>query len=346
MHGRRGATVKTGRIARVGMRKAVPAPEAQWQGDLAVVHVAGKNEIECTRREEVEHIRVVTEKDAQGGCLLDELPRLRETEPVRTRVDADDLDTPAAHLDGLGLVDEEAGRPDVRESARPRERIPTELDVVIPEHDERRAQVLQQRPQCGLAARAREQIARHDDQVGLAFASPRDAPLGRTSSARRQAEMKVRQMRDSDAVELCRQPLQGDVERPEPHPARFEPPPPEPGAGDGTGKRGAALQTSSFSSTGATETTCRLNFSSESGSPAATPTSCERWRIGIWKSLPVAALSFDCHASSERWQRGHGVTIVSAPASFACSIGWINSPRAVSSRAWMIGKPQHLTFAG
>ena len=80
--------------------------------------------------------------------------------------------------------------------------------------------------------------------------------------------------------------------------------------------------------------------------PAATPISCERCRIGIAKSRPVVAFSFDCHASSERWQSGHGVTIASAPASIACSIGWISSPSAVSSRAWMIGKPQHLSFAG
>ena len=61
---------------------------------------------------------------------------------------------------------------------------------------------------------------------------------------------------------------------------------------------------------------------------------------------PVAASSFCCHASSERWQSGHGVTITSAPASIACSTGWISSPIAVSSRAWMIGNPQHLIFAG
>jgi len=40
------------------------------------------------------------------------------------------------------------------------------------------------------------------------------------------------------------------------------------------------------------------------------------------------------------------VTITSAPASIACSTGWMTSPSAVSSRAAMIGKPQHLTFAG
>ena len=63
-------------------------------------------------------------------------------------------------------------------------------------------------------------------------------------------------------------------------------------------------------------------------------------------ALPVAASSFCCQASSKRWQSGQGVTIASAPASIDCSIGWINSPSATSSRAWMIGKPQHLTFAG
>ena len=68
--------------------------------------------------------------------------------------------------------------------------------------------------------------------------------------------------------------------------------------------------------------------------------------IGMPNVLPVDASSFCCQASSERWQSGHGVTIASAPASIACSIGWISSPSAVSSRAWMIGKPQHLIFAG
>ena len=68
--------------------------------------------------------------------------------------------------------------------------------------------------------------------------------------------------------------------------------------------------------------------------------------IGIGERPAGRAFSFDCHASSDRWQSGHGVTIASAPASIACSIGWISSPSAVSSRAWMIGKPQHLIFAG
>ncbi len=51
-----------------------------------------------------------------------------------------------------------------------------------------------------------------------------------------------------------------------------------------------------------------------------------------------------CHASSERWQSGQGVTITSAPASAASESGRIASPSATSSRARMIGKPQHLIF--
>lgn len=72
----------------------------------------------------------------------------------------------------------------------------------------------------------------------------------------------------------------------------------------GRGRPGKAAltyaYTDSLSVTGFTDTTWRLNFSSESVRPAATPMSCERCRIGIWKSLPVCFFSFDCHASSDR----------------------------------------------
>ena len=186
-------------------------------------------------------------------------------------------------------------------------------------------------------------------------------------------------MRDPEAVEALRAALDPDLEHARREPARLEhavgeqrerdereagepdsscePRLTAPG-GDRVGPGSAAaaqrtrrrerpaLRRTASRSTGATETTWRLNFSSESVRPAATPTSCERCRIGIAKSLPVCFFSFDCQASSERWQSGHGVTIASAPASIACSIGWISSASAVSSRAWMIGKPQHLILAG
>ena len=49
------------------------------------------------------------------------------------------------------------------------------------------------------------------------------------------------------------------------------------------------------------------------------------------EALLVWASSFDCHASRERWQSGHGVTIASAPASIDWRIGCTSSPSAVSS---------------
>ena len=90
-------------------------------------------------------------------------------------------------------------------------------------------------------------------------------------------------MRDAQAVELGRQPGHLELELAQPHPAGFEP-----AVGDrhGRERRGAredagARQIWSFSRIGWTETTWRLNFSSDSSSPAATPTSCDRCRIGI-----------------------------------------------------------------
>src|SRR4051794_31618257 len=131
--------------------------------------------------------------------------------------------------------------------------------------------------------------------------------------------MQIREVQDAD-----RRGESGNryVDPPPLHPLRLEEPPrrerderggdnPEPGR----------YGVSSFWSTGSTDTTWRLNLSSEASSPAATPISCERCRIGMLNARPVCASSFCCQASSDRWQSGQGVTIASAPASIACSIG-------------------------
>jgi len=181
--------------------------------------------------------------------------------------------------------------------------------------------------------------------------------------------MKVGQMRDPHPVQRGRQARHRDLQLPQAHPAGLEPPPGEPGRGNACKRAPARLarkptapkfappekkmpphgETCGLPGSGFEllqhglhRQTCRLNFSSDSWKPAASPISCERCRIGMPSRLPVAFSSFDCQASSERWQSGQGVTIASAPASRACSIGWISSPIAVSSRAWMIGKPQAL----
>ena len=60
-----------------------------------------------------------------------------------------------------------------------------------------------------------------------------------------------------------------------------------PGAPTIIGRSNGAAQLDSFSRTGFIETTCRRNLSSDSSIPAATPISCDRWKIGIWKLLPA-----------------------------------------------------------
>jgi hypothetical protein len=92
-------------------------------------------------------------------------------------------------------------------------------------------------------------------------------------------------MCETQAVELARQTRDRQVDHAKPHPPRLEPRvQSDDGRQDDDGRdedRRRAQKIWSFSMTGFTETTCRLNLSSDSSSPAATPTSCDRWRIGI-----------------------------------------------------------------
>src|SRR4249919_770 len=150
--------------------------------------------------------------------------------------------------------------------------------------------------------------------------------------------MEVGEVRDTHPVELGCQPRNLHVDRAEPHPAGLEPAPaeqrrggsaqaaddarehpetlemaraqPKPGPKpplqpiDAGGRRHLRY-TASLSSTGFIETTCRLNLSSESSRPAATPINCERCMIGIGfsgsrPSLLRCAFSFDCHASRDK----------------------------------------------
>ena len=222
-----------------------------------------------------------------------------------------------AQLDDLGGVEQHRPVLEPAQLDRARERIARDRVVVVAEHDVRVRQLREQREQLVLPARTGEQVAGDRDDVRLALRDPVDGARNRAPPRDGIAEVEVREVRDAQPVELRRQAGQHDLAHAQPHPPRLEPSirsddrrqrdePREPE------QKG---QIWSFSMTGSTETTWRLNFSSDSSSPAATPTSCDRWRIGILKSRPVAFFSFDCHASSERWQSGHGVTIASAPAS-------------------------------
>ena len=104
-------------------------------------------------------------------------------------------------------------------------------------------------------------------------------------------------MRDAQPGELGGEPGQRHRQLGQPNPGGLVQPPGDAGGRDsgGRGKARAdafARQTESCSTTGSTGTTCRLNFSSDSVSPAATPTSCERWMIGRPNVRPVEASSF------------------------------------------------------
>ena len=70
------------------------------------MEVAREDEVERAGRQPVDDAREVAEQDAEGGIAVASsagraLPR------VGARVDADDLDAPAAQLDRRSLVDEQ-----------------------------------------------------------------------------------------------------------------------------------------------------------------------------------------------------------------------------------------------
>src|SRR3954453_1317207 len=96
--------------------------------------------------------------------------------------------------------------------------------------------------------------------------------------------MEVREVGDPKPVELRGQVCDLELADPQPHPAGLEPAVCEQDGGerhDGARDSNREAQIWSFSMIGLTETTCRRKRSSHSSRPAATPTSCERCRIGI-----------------------------------------------------------------
>ena len=69
------------------------------QADLAVVHVAGEDEVERPGRHQVDDPREVAEQDAQVRPRIRKLPRPGLEPHVRPRIDADELDAAPAQLD-------------------------------------------------------------------------------------------------------------------------------------------------------------------------------------------------------------------------------------------------------
>ena len=77
-------------------------------------------------------------------------------------------------------------------------------------------------PQLLLAAAPRQQVTGDEHEVGLARGHPIDCSEHSLLAARGEAEVEIREVRDSEAGELGRQPLEGALELFEPHPASLE----------------------------------------------------------------------------------------------------------------------------
>ena len=61
-----------------------------------------------------------------------------------------------------------------------------------------------------------DEVTRDADEIGPPPGNPGNRALGRDAASRRRAEVEVGQVRDPQAVEALRQPLDLDVEYPRP----------------------------------------------------------------------------------------------------------------------------------
>ena len=125
-------------------------------------------------------------------------------------------------VDDPSLVGEHGRRAEVGDRARLGERVARSREVVVAEHRERAGHLLEERAQPRLGARAREEVAGDHGELGLPLGGPLDSALDGAFATRREAEMEVREVRDTQALQLGRQARQRHGERPEPHPPRFE----------------------------------------------------------------------------------------------------------------------------
>src|SRR5919201_3353875 len=170
------------------MREPEPA-RAVRDRDLPGMQMAGEDEVERARGNPVDDAGVVAEEDPQVGLRIDEVLRMRAAVPVASRVDADDLDPPAAQLDRPALVGEERRRLELVERRLAGERVAAVAVVVVAEDGVAARQAGDELAQPRLAARAREEVAADADEVGRAGGGPLDRSLDGTRAARGNAEM-------------------------------------------------------------------------------------------------------------------------------------------------------------
>ena len=155
------------------------------EGDLAVVEVAGADQVEGRRPASARRCRGKWQsrmrRSASGSASARARAFLRH---VRARIDADDLDAAPRSDDGARLVQEQRRRPEVEQRRGPRERIAARArnrGCRARRSSARAARAA--RRSSRLAARAREQVAGDEHEVGLA-ARPPSPPRARRRGAR------------------------------------------------------------------------------------------------------------------------------------------------------------------
>ena len=196
--------------------------------DLAVVDVAGEDEVEGSGGQAVDDVGVVRQQDAQLAAGVGE-PRHPTVAAgdQRRRVHPGDLHVTVAQAHHAGLVVEQRCARQARHRSAARERVAGAGDVVVAEHRVAGWQTGDQLAQARLTPRVRQQVARDQRQVGLLGDRPRHRLLDGAAATRRHPEVEIREVRDAQAVQLGRQPRQLEAHHPDAQPACFEPAPEE-----------------------------------------------------------------------------------------------------------------------
>jgi len=226
---RRAVAVDPLDIACAKVRQA-ELPAGKRDDDLTRMEVSGEDEVERVRREPPDDAREVAEEHAQAHLGICELLRLRLSEDVGLRVHADELHAAAAELDLDRLVAEHRDTVESRNRSRIYslgKRVARVGEVVVAEDDDARAELLEQPLEERHARAPRDEVAGNTDEIRAALRDPGHRILGRPPSARGDPEMEVREVGDTEAVELGWDAVDLDFEHALPEPPRLKPAPGE-----------------------------------------------------------------------------------------------------------------------
>ena len=124
--------------------------EPVGEHDLAGVKMTGQDQVPTSGLDPIERTREVAEQDPQiGGCGRE--ATLARVDP-RARIDTGQLDRPAVQLDLDRVVGEERAVREASQLDRPGERVARDRQIMVPEHDIRVPEPLEQGEQQRLAA--------------------------------------------------------------------------------------------------------------------------------------------------------------------------------------------------